>query len=166
MTTYNAPMRKQRRTKAQIDRVLARLGPYPGPGPCWLWPGALTGTGYGKAKPGPEGGTWTVHRVTYEHMVGPIPDGLDLDHTCHTADCPEPEPCSHRRCANPAHLEPVTRRTNLGRGKHNHRGKTHCKQGHEFTPENTYVSTKNPAWRVCAECQRAATRRYQARLHS
>jgi len=138
-----------------IDRVLARLGPYPGPGPCWLWPGSLTSSGYGKVKPGPEGGTCLVHRLTYLHMVGPVPDGLDLDHLCRV-----------KACANPAHLDPVTRAVNLARGEHNHRGKTHCKRGHAFTPENTYVSSKNATWRVCAECQREASRRYRQRLHS
>jgi hypothetical protein len=150
------------RATPKIDRVLARLGTYPGPEPCWLWPGSLTITGYGKVGPGPEGGTGVVHWITYLHMVGPVPDGLDLDHTCHTADCPEPAPCSHRRCANPAHLEPVTRQVNLARGKHNHRGKTHCKQGHEFTPENTYVNPNRPGWRNCRQCQREAVARYRA----
>ena len=66
----------------KIDRALARLGTYPGAEPCWLWPGALTASGYGKVGPGPEGGTGLVHRIVYEHMVGPIPKGLDLDHLC------------------------------------------------------------------------------------
>lgn len=51
-----------------------------------------------------------AHRLSYEHFVGPIPGGLVLDHVCHTDDpsCPGGLPCLHRRCVNPAHLEPVT----------------------------------------------------------
>lgn len=141
--------------RKKIDRVLVRLPEYPGKDECWMWPGALTDSGYGKVAPGPEGGTWLVHRIVYEYMVGPIPKGLDLDHLCRV-----------RACVNPAHLEPVTRRENLARGEHNHRGKERCKNGHEFTEENTYVNPKHPTWRNCRKCVNEAQKRYQARNHS
>jgi hypothetical protein len=74
---------------------------------CWNWTGALTsnlpGKGYGRIQVGPK--LKLTHRVAYEALVGPIPEGLDLDHLCR-----------NRKCCNPAHLEPVTRRENLLRG--------------------------------------------------
>lgn len=73
---------------------------------CWNWTAAVDpGTGYGKFHVAP-GETANAHRVAYELLAGPVPDGLDLDHLCRT-----------RACVNPAHLEPVTRRVNLLRGE-------------------------------------------------
>ena len=85
---------------------------------CWLWTGAKNKAGYGRvAMPtGTQGGrTELVHRVTYTEYVGPIPEGLVLDHTCHDPEvCIDP--CPHTACCNPEHLEPVTQRENLHRG--------------------------------------------------
>ena len=71
---------------------------------CWNWQGAMI-CGYGTISVGAKGqGCKRTHRAMYEVMVGPIPEGLDLDHLCHnTAFC------------NPAHLEPCTRAENLRR---------------------------------------------------
>lgn len=71
--------------------------------PCWLWNGALIQGGYGRYQRGPKG--QPAHRAYYEKLVGPIPDGLDLDHLCRV-----------RRCVNPSHLEPVTAAENTRRG--------------------------------------------------
>ncbi len=78
-------------------------------GDCWLWAAGLDGHGYGQFRVGSRtDGTRRMvraHRWAYEHLVGVIPDGLDLDHLCRTP-----------RCVNPAHLEPVTNRENSRRG--------------------------------------------------
>lgn len=85
-----------------------------------------------------------AHRYMYEQIVGPIPEGMHLDHLCR-----------NRWCINPEHLEPVTNRENWLRGE-NHMvaqmRQTHCKRGHEFTPENTLW---NNAHRYCRACARA-----------
>jgi hypothetical protein len=77
---------------------------------CWLWQGPLTAGGYGTTTAVGKKGPAKAHRVAYEVLVGPIPDGLHLDHLCHNADldCPGGRSCVHRRCVRPDHLEPVT----------------------------------------------------------
>jgi hypothetical protein len=71
---------------------------------CWLWRGALDGQGYGQLK-APGNTTVRAHRWVYEQLVGPIPDGLQLDHLCRVIIC-----------VNPDHLDPVTQAENVRRG--------------------------------------------------
>jgi HNH endonuclease len=112
-------------------------------GACWLWTGQKTRLGYGYVK-------WRQrsmlpHRVAYQLLVGPIPDGLELDHLCR-----------NRLCVNPNHLEPVDHRSNILRGESPcavNAKKTHCIHGHELTKENTYIRTGEPG-RKCKECMR------------
>ncbi len=119
---------------------------------CWTWTGANY-IGYGQiSEGGRDGRLLKAHRVAYELLVGPIPDGLDLDHLCRNPSC-----------VNPAHLEPVTHRENLRRGMGlvgiNARA-THCKNGHPFDEANTYHPRRGG--RDCRRCKyvrRAAHRR-------
>lgn len=129
------------------ERFWSRVAITPG---CWLWLGGRNNSGYG---------SFTVsthhreaaHRYAYRTLVGPIPDGLDLDHV-------RARGCAHRHCVNPDHLQPVDRRTNALRGdgfSAVHASKTACAHGHPFTPENTYVylGRKYPR-RTCRVCLR------------
>lgn len=117
---------------------------------CWLWTGTLDGKGYGTIGVKRSDGTWRTakaHRVSYETHVGPIPDGLELDHLCRV-----------RRCVRPDHLEPVTSQVNTLRGEGPaaaHAAKTHCVRGHEFTPANTKI---RPGGRECLACARQTRR--------
>lgn len=107
---------------------------------CWQWMAATSG-GYGKVSVG--GSPRYAHRVAYELLVGPIPDGLDIDHLCR-----------NRACVNPAHMEPVPRSVNVLRGVSPaalNAGKLRCCRGHEFTPENTL--TQPSGARACRRCK-------------
>jgi hypothetical protein len=81
-----------------------------------------------------------AHRLSYEHHVGPIPDGLQIDHTCR-----------NRKCVNPEHLEPVTNAENTTRQDHAERRKTHCPKGHPYDEANTYVDPSGA--RRCRACR-------------
>jgi hypothetical protein len=81
--------------------------------PCWVWQRALMRNGYGQKWH--EGRLHAAHRVYYEQIVGPIPEGMQLDHVCRT-----------RACVNPEHLEPVTHLENVRRGD---KCKTHDRRG-------------------------------------
>lgn len=132
---------------------------------CWLWHGALN-RGYGVIGDG--GKVVRVHRMLYVRYRGAIPDGLEIDHLCHTADgeC-RGGLCVHRRCVNPWHLEPVTTKENAERASSTRANgrylaeRTHCKNGHEFTPENTRLTARNG--RVCRACRREWAKRQRAR---
>lgn len=107
---------------------------------CWEYAGWLDKHGYGYTRF--EGKTWRAHRLSYVLLVGDIPDGLVLDHLCRV-----------RHCVNPDHLEPVTHKVNLYRGfteARFHGTKTHCKNGHEYTPENTLQGASQRYCRACA----------------
>lgn len=107
--------------------------------------------GYGRLDRGKKAGlTVLTHRIMWEMFNGPIPEGMTLDHLCR-----------NRCCANLSHLEVVTAVENALRGGNNI--KTHCDKGHEFTPENTYISPSYPTRRNCRECLNARGREYRAR---
>lgn len=153
------------RGKTLDDKLWSRFDKVPSG--CWLWQGSLR-CGYGQFRW--EGKLYSVHRFVYECLVGPIPDGMKLDHECHNRDlsCKAGKQCIHRRCANPAHLSVVTHAENCrssGRcGQPTHdaqRAKTHCPQGHPYAGDNLYVVPKTGS-RHCRTCMTESSRRYEA----
>jgi hypothetical protein len=160
-------MRERKRVRkgaSNIERI--EFYARPAPNGCWLWSGQIDVGRYGVVRAA-DGKVHKAHRVAYEAYVGPIPDGLTIDHTCHSTDtkCAGGPTCMHRRCVNPAHLEPVTMRVNALRGNTTaakHAAKTHCPQGHEYTPENTYSSPKRGE-RDCRKCRRVHGREWARR---
>jgi len=128
---------KQRAVVPLADRLFARID---AEGDCWLWTGSSTSGGYGSIGRGRRGeGEIYTHRAVYELLVGPIPDGLVLDHLCRVP-----------LCCNPDHLEPVPQAENIARGTRR-LPLTRCKRDHEMTAENTYL---NNGRRFCRECIR------------
>jgi hypothetical protein len=107
-----------------------------GPGGCWIWTACKNEPGYGSI--GFSGKPKGAHRVAYELVKGPIPDGLTLDHLCRNTSC-----------VNPDHLEPVTRAENARRIPR----ATHCPKGHPYDEANTY--TPPSGGRFCRACLRA-----------
>lgn len=83
---------------------------------CWPWTGTITHEGYGVFQLGRV--QVKAHRRAYHALAGPLDDDLVIDHLCHTlsADCHLADHCPHRRCCNPAHMEPVGSGENVRRG--------------------------------------------------
>lgn len=148
--------------KSEMHRVWSRLqdGPvpplHPEMGPCLLWTGEHTGEGYAQvvltsSKRGPRA---CVHRLIWIEAHGPIVHPLEIHHACEVTGC-----------ARLAHLRCVTHRENMLATPHNVAAqcaiKTHCKQNHPFSPENTRIA--NTGQRVCVTCHREAVRRHDAK---
>lgn len=129
---------------------LGRLDPYTyeelfwqkvdkrGPNGCWLWTSPLSFWGYGTCHW--SGRPARVHRLTYEMFVGPIPEGYHVDHMCNV-----------RHCVNPDHLQALSasEHMSLTRARQD---KSHCVNGHEYTPENLRINSKGA--RYCGQCMR------------
>jgi len=113
---------------------------------CWVWTASCFRNGYGQFRDSSLP-TALAHRVAWIIFVGPIPDGMQIDHLCRNT-----------LCVNPAHMELVTNQTNSERG----RGSiTECKHGHPYNEENTYWKfDQTRGWRrSCRICAREAHRR-------
>lgn len=107
----------------------------------------------------------SVHRVAYLEWVGSIPDGMVVDHTCHTNDlsCPGGVTCPHRLCIEPEHFELVTAVENTRRGRSFstiNSTKTACPQGHDYNEENTIWYQGR---RYCRPCKYTQNRAYKQR---
>lgn len=116
---------------------------------CIEWIGTQNGSGYGTFYFG-ESGRGYAHRWSYEYHVGPIPEGLQLDHLCRNPPC-----------VNPEHLEPVTPRENYLRGESlwaKNARKTHCPAGHPYGGDNLYTHpvTGQRFCRACGRLRKAA----------
>lgn len=146
------PETRQARSLPEPQLPLTPLGPATtqrfrskyriGKSGCWLWTSPLPPSGYARYTIGYK--AYQAHRLSYETYIGPIPDGLQLDHLCRV-----------RHCVNPTHVEPVTNWENLKRGvgpSAINARKTRCNRGHPYTEDNTHI---NPAGaRRCRKCHR------------
>lgn len=154
-------MRAPPRTVFDEDFIRDRIMIDPNSG-CWLWEKALI-NGYGvfTIRRGEKKTTKQAHRASYEHFVGPIPEGYQVDHLCKVT-----------YCCNPKHLEAVTPRENVLRSDNyiavNTR-KTHCVNGHELSGHNLVMrhinrTARGPTVeRGCRACHNATQKRFLAR---
>lgn len=112
-------------------------------GPCWLWTGSLF-VKSGRPCFSPMGKRRLAYRWAYEDAIGPIPEGLTIDHLCFVP-----------LCVRPDHLEPVTDAENIRRSSAHDfwRNKTHCPAGHPYDEANTYIDGRGH--RHCRACMYA-----------
>jgi hypothetical protein len=134
--------KKPFRIEGQEERFWAKVAKADG---CWLWTGAKDTSGYGNFQ------GIGAHRIAYQLTVGPIPEGLTIDHLCRV-----------RACVNPVHMEPVTRKENTWRGE-GRAGKEHrqteCIHGHPFDEANTI---HRACGRRCRTCEMLRSERRSA----
>ena len=120
---------------------------------CMLWAGYKNTIGYGQLFQRLDGVEYRyyAHRLIYELYKGKIPEGLVIDHLCRV-----------RHCVNPDHLEAVTARVNTlrGEGVTVNTRKSHCPEGHPYTPENTQRFGKSE-WRRCRTCNNERHKLYR-----
>ena len=134
------------------DNLLRRMDPQPNG--CIWFIGYVNGEGYGRVWNGKA--DLLAHRAAFEHFVGPIPEGLTIDHECHNRDasCPGGVTCPHRRCVNVEHLTVKTRGENSSASPTStaaqRRARTHCKRGHPYDEANTRLDAKG--YRICRAC--------------
>lgn len=121
---------------------------------CWPWKAALNEGGYGRLLV--DGKMERSHRLAYTLLVGPIPEGLVIDHLCR-----------NRACCNPSHMEPVSNAENVARGTVRQRlsakyaAITHCKRGHAYA-ENSFRNKRGA--RVCKLCKAHVAKERNQRL--
>lgn len=120
-------------------------------GPCWLWTGQHDKKlGYAKFTMRVPGAVWALsfkaHRIAYEEVIGPIPEGKELDHKCR-----------NRGCVNPYHTEPVTHKENVLRGEApsaKNAAKATCLNGHPLVQMPSHWKTQGRWCPVCHEARR------------
>jgi len=113
---------------------------------CWLWTGYLNRDGYGVTNwpsPGKKKASALVHRLMYEDVYGPIPDGLEVGHKC-----------KMKACCNPKHLRAATHAENMFAAR-----RTCCLNGHLWTESTAYSRE-----RTCRFCKNEYDRNYRAKL--
>lgn len=138
---------------------------------CWLWNQGVDRDGYPE-RIRVDGERIRPYRLFYVRLVGPVPEGLQVGHQCHSENlstCPGGVACAHRRCVNPLDVAPETNGENLLGGHTFQRRNAlaeHCPQRHWYTAENTMMVGPRKASRGCRKCYRNSWRRRHGKPES
>jgi hypothetical protein len=124
-------------TRPPLDRFWEKVDKDEQHNGCWRWTAAHTLSGYGVFSLGTHARAVRAHRYIYEATVGPIPEGLTIDHLCRVADC-----------VNTDHMEIVTASENSIRA---HRNKPACRHGHLYSEVGFTIGFKGE--RCCNKCR-------------
>lgn len=120
---------------------------------CWCWTGGHYGNGYAAVYDPRTRRNGLGHRLAFEAFIGPIPDGLEIDHLCRVRDC-----------LNPAHLRAVTHRVNVLAASDTaaaiSASRSACPRGHPYSGRNVRGD------RTCRVCLAAAEKRRRERLRA
>jgi|SRR6266436_10149715 len=118
---------------------------------CWIWRAFLTKKGYASITFRSK--KTYAHILSYLIHIGPIGEGLEIDHKCRTTNC-----------IRPSHLQAITHRENMLRGNTivtMQTARTHCPKNHPLSGENLYVYAGK---RGCFICRREQSNSYN-KLH-
>lgn len=136
-------------TLTPTERFWPKVDTSAGLDACWPWTASTTYKGYGQFYV--DGRMKKAHRIAYEIQVGPIPDGLHIDHLCR-----------NRACQNAKHMEPVTPDENAHRSIHPR--PTHCPSGHPYSGENVgFTQTRDGREMICRACKNKDSAERRAR---
>ncbi len=154
-------------TIAVLNRFFKKIRIDPASG-CWIWMASKCSDGYGTFRF--NGRVESAHRASYQLFVGPIPEGLHIDHKCHIPEmCLGGPDCPHRACVNAEHMEPVPCIENIRRGRNKYtsgakkRALAACPSGHPYDEINTYkwmdaIGKWHRQCQICRQKHRVASR--------
>lgn len=148
----------------QLERIVERFVEQPNG--CWHHPSVPTKVGYAQTKFGwPIAKSTLIHRLSWMHFNGDIPEGMVLDHLCHdTSTCAGGSTCEHRRCVNPEHLKLVSASENSKRTTRILALKTHCVNGHILDGNIMVYKSKQTTRMACKTCHNDLSRKSRMRI--